>query len=179
VTSARRAGANRNNARASTGPKSAAGKRRSAMNARRHGLSIPVVSDPVWSSDVRVLAREIAGNDASREQQELARQVAAAQIDVIRVRQARFDLIKQKLADENFQSQKKVRLFALIAKDLAKFPRESTPRVLAELTRKLTGPDKFATVISDFIGQLMQFDRYERRALSRRKFAIRNFEKAR
>jgi hypothetical protein len=40
------------------------------------------------------------------------------------------------------------------------------------------GPEKFALIISDLSQQLAAMARYERRALSRRKFAIRAFDKA-
>lgn len=179
MTSARKVAANRTNARASTGPKSAAGKRRSAMNARRHGLSIPVLLDPAWSSAVRALAREIAGNDASSEQQEHACRIAAAQIDVLRVRQARLDLIKQHQANENFQSALAFKKTELIIKHQEELPQDSVRRLLTALARKLIGAEKLATIISDLSVTLNQFDRYERRALSRRKFAIRDFDKAR
>ena len=41
------------------------------------------------------------------------------------------------------------------------------------------GPAKFATILSEETKQLLAMDRYERRALSRRKFAIRAFDEAR
>jgi hypothetical protein len=89
VTGTRKILANRKNARASTGPKTALGRARVARNAFRHGLSIPLCSDPASSEQVVALARQIVGTDASAEIQERARDVAEAQIDLRRVRCAR------------------------------------------------------------------------------------------
>jgi hypothetical protein len=80
--------ANRANARASTGPRTAKGKSRSAQNSLRHGLSLFAVSDPSMSDHVEALAREIAGEGANTEMNDLARRVAEAQCDLSRVRRA-------------------------------------------------------------------------------------------
>ena len=65
-----------------------------SRNARRHGLRIPVLSDPALSAEVEALAQKIAGN-GSPELLESARKIAEAEIDVIRVRRARTDLISR------------------------------------------------------------------------------------
>jgi hypothetical protein len=82
MISAHKIRANRENARASTGPKTANGRARSARNRLRHALSLPVSSNPALSEEAAALAREIAGPAANAEIQELARQVAEAQIDL-------------------------------------------------------------------------------------------------
>jgi hypothetical protein len=60
VTSGPKIRANRANARASTGPKTADGRARSAGNALRHALSLPVCFNLAWSEEVKTLARAIA-----------------------------------------------------------------------------------------------------------------------
>ena len=81
--------ANRANARRSTGPRTAAGKARSAQNARRHGLHVPITLDPAYAPEVKALARRLAGVGASPELHELACRAAEAQINLVRVRSAR------------------------------------------------------------------------------------------
>ncbi len=92
MTSAARIAANRANARKSTGPKTAAGKARVSRNARRHGLSRPLFCDGACTPHVEALAREIAGQDAAGERLSLARNIAAAQLDLARIRIAKRDL---------------------------------------------------------------------------------------
>jgi hypothetical protein len=128
MTSTRKNKANRANARASTGPRTEQGKARSALNACRRGLSLSVTSNPVLAEQVETLAREFAGKSSDPEIAELAHDVAEAQIDLVRIREARYDLLARDLGDANYEEAAK---------------------------------------------QLIRMDRYERRALSRRKFAIR------
>src|SRR4029077_8428357 len=75
---------------------------RAARNALRHALSLPVCSNRALSEEVETLAREIAGPDANAETQDLARQVAEAQIDPRRVRIARHKLLSDPLADPHY-----------------------------------------------------------------------------
>src|SRR3954469_2273657 len=87
-----RIAANRANARKSTGPKTAAGKAKVSRNARRHGLSGPLVCEGAYTPHVEALAREIAGQDADGERLALACNIAAAQLDLARIRTAKRDL---------------------------------------------------------------------------------------
>jgi hypothetical protein len=89
VSSARKIAANRTNARSSTGPKTAQGRARAARNALRHGLNVPIYSDPATTDELGMLAREIAGAEAHAEIGVLARGVAEACLDLRRVRLAR------------------------------------------------------------------------------------------
>ena len=104
MTSDRKIKANRANARASTGPKTPGGRTRSARNALRHALSVPVSRNPVLCAEVEVLAREIAGPDANDEIRERACQFAEAQIDLCRIRSARLQLLSRALADPEYYS---------------------------------------------------------------------------
>ena len=178
MTSDRKIKANRANARASTGPKTAQGRARTARNALRHALSLPVCSNPALSEEVETLAREIAGPGANAETKELARRVAEAQIDLRRVRYARHKLLSDALADPHYDSRRGKRekmavLGSLLRKNAPDLPVEN---LVAFLNSTPQGPHKFATILSQEAKQLLAMDRYERRALSRRKSAIRAFD---
>ena len=170
--------ANRANAQASTGPKTADGRARAARNALRHALSLPVCSNPALSEEVETLAREIAGPGANAETQDLARQVAEAQIDLRRVRYARHKLLSDALADPHYDSWRgKREKMAFLRSLLRKYgPDQPVENLEAFMNSTPQGPHKFATILSQEAKQLLAMDRYERRALSRRKSAIRAFD---
>ena len=175
MISAAKIRANRANALASTGPKTAAGSASSARNALRHALSLPVGSLRELSEEVETLALEIAGPDADPEIQELARQVSEAQIDLRRVRLARQQFLSEAMSDPYYESRASTRnkvklLISLLQPDAPEMPLEA---VMQFLTSTPKGPRKFAIVLSQEAKTLLAMERYERRALSRRKFAIR------
>jgi hypothetical protein len=178
LTSDHKNKANRANAQASTGPKTADGRARAARNALRHALSLPVCSNPALSEEVETLTREIARPGANAETQALARQVAEAQIDLRRVRYARHKLLSDALADPRSDSwrEKWAVLRSVLRKNAPTPPMENLAALLNSAPQ---GPHKFATILSQKAKQLLAMDRYERRALSRRKSAIRAFDETR
>jgi hypothetical protein len=130
MTSEKKRRANRLNARECTGPRTAAGKARSARNALRHGLARPARLDPQLVQAIGALTRAIAGERASPDRRERAGRIAAAHVEIMRVRQVKRDLYSRNLDCDELAS------------------------------------------------RLEKLDRYERRALSRRKIAMRELDAA-
>lgn len=182
MTSDRKIKANRANARASTGPHTVQGRARAARNALRHGLSLPVCSDPALSEEVEALAHEIAGTDANAEIQVQARRIAEAQIDLKRVRYVRHDLVSRALCDPGYDSRaNKKQKTALTIRLVRNYCRtgDIPDDKLEFVESKLEGPQKFAAILTELAQRLAAMDRYERQAMARRKFAIRAFDAAR
>jgi hypothetical protein len=135
MTSPRRVRANRSNSLRSTGPKTKTGRAKSAQNARRHGLRVPVLHDPALAEDVERMARDIVRECGARFMN-LARRIAEAEVDVLRVRRVKDRRVWEQGIEHAVNNPVSLR-------------------------------------------ELAVFHRYERWALSRRKFAIRALVAAR
>src|SRR5437016_6051060 len=94
MASAKQIAANRANAQRSTGPKTALGKRKSSRNSFRHGLSWPLPLDLATSSKVNALARALTPRDAGEAEWTSAVEFAAAQIELVRIRTIRTELLR-------------------------------------------------------------------------------------
>jgi hypothetical protein len=104
------------------------------------------------SDQVAALTHAIAGQASDGNSFELARRIAEAQIDLQRVRQARHQVFADRLKDLGHRRSPK---------------KASGPNSVS------LDPQEFATILVEGFKELKAIDRYERRAWSRRRFAIR------
>jgi hypothetical protein len=126
------------------------------------------------------MALELAGPTASYGLKGLARLAAAAHIDVDRVRRMRHRMITQAMNDAHLGPTAR-RASLKYLKDLFQLSellsqRDYIPWDLRSLLMPRDESENFALAISNLARQVGVLERYERRALSRRKKAFRRFD---
>jgi hypothetical protein len=159
MTSERMIASNRINGRRSRGPHTAAGKASSRRNALQHGLAVRVLNDTAMCSKVEVLARIIAGASADEVRLGYARIIADAQCDLDRIQSAKVALLNSYLGQVMSAGESDVIL------SLQNIDRDD-----------LSGEDEGAPGRAAGLGilqRLCSLQRYEDRAISRRRRAIR------
>lgn len=182
MSSAAQQRANRENAARSTGPKSSAGKARAAKNAVRHGLAISVLASPELEREVEQLAHLLAGAGASEARLTLARAIAEAQIDLKRIRMVRVRMLNNpKTFEPNIRIEDLKRLLRERYRGVE--VDEDDPNYMKSFRRfhdfnEAWGGRTFEEKFARTVHKISPLDRYERRALSRRKMAIRRFYEA-
>ena len=144
MTSERKIAANRRNSSQSTGPRTAYGKARARRNALRHGLAAIVVSESAISVEVDRLAAPICSKDADPANREQALIIAEDNITLSRVRAARAAVLEQ-----------------------------MSGVGAAPVPDALKSPTRLRVTTGSYLGQLVRLERYERRAFSRGKRAMR------
>jgi hypothetical protein len=127
-------------------------------------------------------SQDLSGQNAGPGMHKIACRIAEAQIDLRRVRYARQKLLSHALNDADFESRVITKAKYELLSPYARGAGLAAPvpeHIIRVLNWKPKGPAKIATILSDMARTLSAFDRYERRTLSRRKFAIRDFDAAR
>jgi hypothetical protein len=154
MASPRKIIANRENARRSTGPRNLASKARAAQNSMRHGLSVSLVHAQEMSSEIERLAVALAGSRRDPGALEQARIAAEGELEFQRVRAYRKFLLDEKTGE-----------IAARAPGAAGKNRDCS--VSAKANHEQT-----ARAIARALPELAALERYEKRALSRRRRAM-------
>lgn len=191
MASERKILANRQNASRSTGPRSANGKARSKLNAMRHGLATRITNTKLGSGEIRRLMSSIAHDSTIDDDTDATFSLAEAELDIVRVRIARVTLLENTKIEENFDRgkiRKSLDQIYAAQKSLAPFESSELPGgriLLLALENSLeellatpisTGPVDPEIAFAVVLTRLAIYDRYESRAMNRRRRSIRKLD---
>ena len=163
--------------RRDTGPKTTEGKRASSLNAMRHGLNLPIDKDLAYGAKVARLAQFLAGPYAGQTELAWAHRAALAHMEVLRAREA----IRQ-VFERPMRSKRRTKQSVVFAKLRRQYYAEQDASISVEHEESLTdivyGVSSVDPMdhLRDRLVEMEKLDRYQMRALSRRKFALREFE---
>lgn len=166
-----RKNANRKNAKRSTGPKSTRGKARASRNAVRHGLAAARMGDALVSAEAERMAKTFGFNDMSPAQFEQFLTIAKCQVELDRVTAARIAVVDRELTRQAAPHQ--AAPDQPVPHQAASFQHPDVHQPLQEGSAQLMRDEVSAFIRA--LPELGMLDRYERRALSRRRRAIVNF----
>lgn len=186
MTSRRRFNINRRNAQRSTGPRTSAGKAKSALNAKVHGLSVCSIKNSKELQTAKALAGAFAGDgDWNAPIRDLAYRAAEQQLMMRRVPDARHKAWEFAKTDPELLTRGNM----LGAENLLSDPGiepavKSSIRFLKRVSPHLFEPPCETDVERDVIAlnlvskQLKRLIRYERQAANARDRALRDLEQA-
>jgi hypothetical protein len=178
----RQIAANQRNAQKSTGPRSAAGRKRSSQNALRHGLSSRTSSID-FEKQIENLARQIAGDAKDRIRLAHAHAAAEAELELQRIRHLKaamyerinaygdFDGIKLFQSDKEEIRWLKANIDWLAGRGPLKLPWPAAIDPSATMPKE--EPYRSAEAVRRLLPELGRLLRYEKRAAGRRDRAIR------
>jgi hypothetical protein len=149
----------------------------------RHGLAASLAHNHARSEEVERLARAIAGKGSDPALLYYARTAAEAELEILRIRASRVALINHMAGDRMTKTpQTKGVNWKLF--QLARAHPNTELAAKVEKTRQFLRPpipgepERTTIAFAQAISQLAAHDHYERRALSRRKRALRALDMA-
>ena len=157
MSSQKQTEANRRNGRKSRGPRTAVGKSFSSRNALRHGLTAITRHDPAFSPQIEVIARAICPDTSDPHLFKQALIIGETTLVLRCVRSERIARL-ERLLDRKASAPSKP---------------ASAEKARAKSRQSKASPPLDAMCLG--IPELDRLERYERRALSRRKRAIEKF----